>query len=203
MLPNEIMQGRFPRALQRFFGIQGPPPVPQLSPEVQAQLDVGPQASELSYLLDERLCAASVLVSAVVGQQSFAILHNPVSSGMLMVVDEVHGSVLTVTDYLAIIASSGITAFTAASEFVRDLRWTAGRTVGFVSSGNGAGAIGASNQLATVRAAADAFIQMPGMPVVLLPGDQLLLGVLTDNIAMVGGFSWRERALPELERAFG
>ncbi len=78
-LQNEILVGRFNRALQKLLGIKGGPPAPQLSPEFSPRIGV-PTGQEDAYLWGYDLFAGVAVKAAVALQFSEIRMRNPVGS---------------------------------------------------------------------------------------------------------------------------
>jgi hypothetical protein len=86
---NEILSGRFNRALQKVFGIKGPPPVPQLAGEIQPSLPLF-FGAEGRYLEGWNRFAVNIAPAAGgAGTRSAVRLRNPVGSGILVVVEKI------------------------------------------------------------------------------------------------------------------
>lgn len=88
MLPNEVMVGRYPRALQRLLSIQGEVPTPQLSAELIPTIEV-PTGPELRFLLAERLVQGGAALAAPgAGNYSRVAFANAATSNSLAVMDQ-------------------------------------------------------------------------------------------------------------------
>jgi hypothetical protein len=94
---NEILSGRFNRALQKVFGIKGPPAVPQLAGEITAALPLF-WGAESRYLEGWNRFGLFVAVTAGgAGNRSGVRIRNPQNSGVVGVIEKIT-IVNTVTD---------------------------------------------------------------------------------------------------------
>jgi len=82
---NEILAGRFNRALQKLFGIKGPPAVPQLGGEIVPSVSMF-YGVENRYLEAWERFGFQIVQAAVVGQAGSFRLRNPVNSGTIAAV---------------------------------------------------------------------------------------------------------------------
>ncbi len=88
-LYNEILAGRYNRGLQKLFGIKGPPAVPQLSGEIVPSMSMF-YGAECRYLEGwQRYAFSATVVAGGVGFRSGMRLRNPLSSGVIAVVEKI------------------------------------------------------------------------------------------------------------------
>lgn len=183
---NEILQGRYNALLTRLMAMKGGSPAPQLSPEIQMVLAIESERPEWQALMHARLCWASSSVAAGgVGTRARTALLNPAASGVLVVVEEALG--IGGTNVLFSYGAADL-ATAEATEGFRDSRWfAAGSPTARLSSTN----VGAAAPTA-------AFYKPSGQaltrPIVLFPGNSLVLNVGTDDTALVTSWAWLERA---------
>src|SRR5229473_5047766 len=85
---NEILAGRFNRALQKLFGIKGPPAVPQLGGEIVPSVSMF-YGVENRYLEAWERFGFQIVQAAVVGQAGSFRLRNPVNSGTIAVLEKI------------------------------------------------------------------------------------------------------------------
>lgn len=83
-LYNEILVGRFNRALQKLLAIKGPPPVPQLAGEVQPQFAF-PLGAEFRYLESWNLYSDALDRTGVAAQNNGFQFRNPPTSNIIAV----------------------------------------------------------------------------------------------------------------------
>lgn len=202
---NEILIGRFNRALQKLTGIKGGPPSRQLSSEIMPVLPFPIGISE-RYHYGWETFAQSVFVTAGAAQTSSIRLRNPAGSNVL-------AEVLSIK--LATTGTAYSVQLTNGSLLSTDLGLTGtngnrldprGRAVGscIFSSGLTAAvpAPGNTALFASVPANGNSQEMIESLDTVLplLPGDLYSVNVTSVNTAMTGGFLWRERFLEETER---
>jgi hypothetical protein len=86
---NEILAGRFNRALQKVFGIKGPPAVPQLAGEISPSLPMF-WGREARYLEGwNRFGVGAVVAAGGAGNRAAVRIRNPVGSGVVVVVEKI------------------------------------------------------------------------------------------------------------------
>lgn len=190
---NEILQGRLNKSLQRFLGIKGAAPAPQLTPEIQAQIDLLSALQEMFYLRDEKLVGGGIEAPATVGNNSAISLQNPTGTGILVIPSLVWFHTTLAGGMLidAWIAQTGLGGGVLASIQPADTRGTIGagtvnRSVATISFTNKLGAFQHAGPGAN-----DTLIPVPH--IVLAPGSGLFLQGQVNNAAVGGGFLWRER----------
>lgn len=193
---NEILQGRFPRGLQRFFGIQGDPPVPQLASEIMAGFNVNALETEERYLFDERIVQRFFDVTGDATHPGQVQLYNPTGSGQLLTVDAIYlletGNSFYIQD-----ANAGtlLTAATTTSPS-SDTRWFPRVMSGQIRTDTTINAVGG-----TVLGIVNPGGYLP-FPYVIVPGLYLTLRTGANAQRIAGYFQWRERVMPELEQRF-
>lgn len=149
---------------------------------------------EWAYLRAERLGAGRGFQPAVAAEFSIIALGNAAGSGNLVVVESVN-ILSTVTTQLEVAADSLVAATLGAAAFYvsgRDRRFgsTQGRT--FLKIGSDlASTFGV--QLEQQAGAAGVFNSYISTPIVLKPGDDLLIIAQTINTAIQCNWKWRER----------
>lgn len=85
---NEILEGRFNRALQKICGMKGPASVPQLGTEIIPTFPLF-WGAENRYLEGWALHSAEVVMTAVAASISAVMLRNPVGSNVIAVIHKV------------------------------------------------------------------------------------------------------------------
>jgi hypothetical protein len=201
-LQNEILVGRFNRALQKMLGIKGGPPTPQLSPEFVPRFAV-PTGQEDAYLWGYDLLAAVSLQAGVAAAQSMAQIRNPANSKVAAEIVRIsvnETAVDTATRITTGISSADFAVPDSNASFdPRGRRsgncvvthMSAGPTVGSVM---GTFAIAANVQTELVPANDKTFLP-------LLPGAVYQVLMLNSNISLAVTWWWRERPLEESEVA--
>ena len=81
---NEILVGRFNRALQKVFGMKGGPPSRQLGSEIMPVV-MFPWGVEMRYLEGWAMHSWETVIAASPANTNGAQLRNPVGSGLIAV----------------------------------------------------------------------------------------------------------------------
>jgi len=183
---NVIGNGRFSSALQRFLGIRGSAPAPQLAPDVMGVYEISDYGAGRAFLLGVLRGEATGVVAAVAAQFSGFSIFNPANSGVL-----IHVNTLTISSANAVEVrlrqAAGIA--TPANPRVTDARWgTAVRP---------AAQVGAAAEVALPPEVAQRtlFFAAAGTLVdyTLAPGWTLHVAVGTANVALTWTAQWDER----------
>jgi hypothetical protein len=151
---------------------------------------------EWAYLSGERLGAIKSFAAAVAAEFGIIALGNAAGSGNIVVVDACSAwpsSAATLN--LEVVADSVVSGTLSAAGFAvsgRDRRFgsTQGRT--FLKTGTDPGStfgVAIETQLGLTTQSID----FKSLPVILKPGDDLIVICTTVNVALVANFKWRER----------
>lgn len=151
---------------------------------------------EWAYLRNERLGGGRGFSAAVAAEFSIIALGNAIGSGNIVVVEAVsaQGGAGNPVLQLEVVADSIIAGTLSAAAFfisARDRRFgaTTGRT--FLKTGTDvASTFGVQIEHQT---SATAFTPFTNLPVILKPGDDLIVIEQTVNLALDVNFKWRER----------
>jgi len=207
---NEILSGRYNRALQKMFAIKGSPPVRQLAGEVSPQVVFG-VGVENRFIESWNMFASAVQAPAVAGQVTDWQLRNPAGSNVVAVVERLFFQKATVDapPFFTIVGqdTNKIGGDYAAAVGVRCLD---NRPVKGITTTLGATLrVSIANNIANTGAVIGAvssqafvvynFIQTDDQEIPLLPGDSLLITTGDAGILYVST-QWRERVLEESER---
>ena len=205
---NEILTGRFNRALQKLLSMKGPASMNELSSTLQPQVTFG-WGNEMRYLEGWNRFGLALAVGPAVGAVNAVQLFNPVASGVVAVIEKF---CLQGAADIAVNGRHGVngpgtnlaTVFTSV-----DQRWDA-RTAtqgssSVFSSQTGAPAVigvpklsapaGAGNSHPWDDVVSDAIQEMT-----ILPGDAWQVIGATVNIAWFVSCWWRERPLEDSEK---
>lgn len=203
---NEILVGRYNRALQKAFGIKGGPPVPQLSSEIMAQVLLF-WGVENRYLESWQRFGVGFSQPAAAGFNSVFELRNPTANNALIVIEKV--TIFNVN------AAANSTNFEGPAPLSTDLATSlVSSTVRFDARGQQQPSSVASEQN---NAALASFANTPyfaslapngaidmvlyeNQEIPILPGDAIRLRNPTVNTALQGSVQWRERFLEDSER---
>jgi len=209
---NEILSGRFNRALQKLTSIKGEAPAPVLGSEI---LPVFPMffGNENRYLESWQTFGTALVQGASVGNISAAHIRNPVGSNVIAVVTKlmvsnqqaVGGTQETIVvegpnpstaaDDLATLGTS-ICRFDARGQQNPTLVLSRGNPATDTWPGNTRGWVVLFAQASSVYEVIVTDIQ----EFVLLPGDGFRVADLSVNTQLAVSCVWRERFLEESER---
>jgi len=199
---SKIEIGRYSEQLRRMLGMKGVQEVSgELSPEITATLELEGPTDEWAFLKQLRLAGVGTRVTAGAVNVSTVRLRNPAASGCIAVIEEILFGT-QVTQILRIqLGQAAVEIGGVLLTGVRDSRWEASGAAGqnslILSSTNSGGAVvGRVMQMTHVLANAPLVVPIK---FVLLPGDNLDLTGLSNNIEITVSLGWTERALPSLE----
>lgn len=204
---NEILAGRFNRFAQKHFSMKGREGAPTLAADVQLGMQFS-SGYENRYLEGWDLYGNFLAIAATAAQLSQGMLRNPPGSGVVGVVTNiiwVEASVTTVP--------LGVTL-----QFTRGPQTTdqqvAGTAIGWdsrsrpqstllSSKNNAAFSLTSPTTIGGYAAPANTQINImpPGLEIILLPGEAIMVQGGNVNTATNCTFWWRERALEDSEKA--
>jgi hypothetical protein len=207
---NEILVGRINRGLQKYFGIKGDAPVPQLAGDVAVnhQLFSG---AENRYLEGWEKYGSAVAVAAAAANTSCVRFRNPVGSNIAAVIEILLISETVADANLVLRKSQGVTTDLAVVPGILgtnfDDRGRIAPTIVLSQQNTAVGppALGGTNENSVLQMAMLAsspinliFNDVAELPVMPGTGLQINCGVV--NQALNVTFWWRERFLEEAER---
>lgn len=198
---NEILVGRFARAVQKLFGMKGEVPVGSLAGEVNIT-HFFQNGAENRYLEGWDRFATNFDVAAVAAQFGEARLRNPNTSNMIAVVEKINFiNIAGVTDQQGIILDSTSTDLGATLAYTQlDSR---GRPAGSLvtSKGNNVAGPAAYMMITQVQVGGQADLLVVDIQeFAVLPGRTLRIFSGIANQRLSGSIVWRERFLEESER---
>lgn len=204
---NEILVGRFNRALQKLTGIKGGPPAAQLATEIGAQIDFNQMGVDFRFLEGWNRFAGSAVTAAVAAQDAAVQLRNPAGSNVMAIVerfDVFEGA----ADQIIVTQNTNDAAALANVVGVRclDNRAVKGspNTLGAVLSlsfGNNIALIGGILFRLFVQANIIFVpLQTQDQQITLAPGDALWVFSSAVNVSIAVNMMWRERFLEDSER---
>lgn len=194
---NEILQGRLPRGIQRFFGIQGQTAVPQLSNEVMPTYDITNSPTDHLYLFDVRVCARFFDNTGDATNPGQVQLYNPTGSGQLVLVKGFWLTGIASPQLVQIRDVNASTLLALNSQGVTcDTRWLPRVAVCQIRGAANAPAAG------TVLGVVETGSGWTPFEYVLTPGTWLGLSSSLNTQRVCGMFVWHERTMPELEQRF-
>src|SRR5260370_38409319 len=86
---NEILAGRFNRALQKFFGMKGGPPAAQLASEISTNVQFNQMGADFRWLEGWERFWSFVAAGPSVGNNNGVQLRNPATSGIVVVIEKI------------------------------------------------------------------------------------------------------------------
>jgi len=195
---NEILAGRFNRALQKIFAIKVSPPVRQLGGEIMPVHQVASGVEHRAMEGWDRF-AASVNAPGAPGTNAGVQLRNPVGSGALVVIEKI---VLSSTTSGVMHISQAVFTLNLLNVFVGFRMDSRGRpqSAAVPSSSSGTTDLAVQQQSHNLVANVDNYlIANENQEWPLLPGDTLRFVAVTVNVNMDVELIWRERTLEESE----
>jgi hypothetical protein len=206
---NEILAGRFNRALQKLMSMKGPPPAPQLSSELMPILYFF-QGIEERFLHGWNVFASGAIVAAVAAQNTAWQIRNPASSGVVAVIGGL--SVFTSVADPAL----GITQNTGAADLGTAIAARCLDNRSAVPSAGSTTTLGAACRISSTNniASSGGFVHFTSTGVnveqglisdedgqlLLLPGDSLQFLTSVTNVKLAVNIRWRERVLEDSEK---
>lgn len=198
---NEILVGRYNRALQKLLALKGPPPSPQLSPEIGVALRV-PGGNEEAYLWGWGLYGARADQAAVALENSRIRIRNPVGSNVIAVITKIsyRTGASEALSFEVGAMTVDLAALSTLSTF--DPRGTSQPTC-IVSFGTVVGGLVGTSfgfETSLVNPSTN-FIVSESQEIPLLPGQGIQVRTIVVNLNLSVTYLWRERFLEESERA--
>src|SRR5712664_4204220 len=203
---NEILSGRYNRALQKIFAIKGSPPVRQLGGEV-TPVHFLFSGVENRFLEQWNRFGAAITIPPVAGLNAAAQFRNPASSGVVAVIERA-SFFESLADNIFVTQSTNDAQLAAAiGQRCLDNRPVKGSstTLGAacqITTGNGIPITGGVIGVVAVQATTDYpyLIMDENQEITILPGDVLYLFTTNVNITFRVSLLWRERALEDSEK---
>lgn len=203
---NEILVGRLNRGLQKWSGIKGEPPAPQLSSEIQASVTLF-RGIEERYLDGYDLFGNAAVVN-VAAQTSAQRLRNPVGSGVIGVITSI---VITVGANMQAQVS---VILSPSAGFVDENFLGQGINLDFRGRPKSTLVYSTNTAAPAATTGAQAFwiaspliantpvqvILMTDQQIPVLPGTCILINSATAATGLAVGMSWRERVIEDSEK---
>lgn len=199
---NEILSGRFNRALQKLFSMKGSPPAPQLAGEIGVTHNLNSGVENL-YLEGWNLYANNTFQAAVAASLTGVRLRNPTNSGVIMVVQKVSCFDRTAANdqpFLTFGAATTDLATISPANGPLDSR-SQGFPAGIVSRAAPAAALAFSlTEICQLTNVLAEFIIFDDQEIPILPG--FALQVISNNVnqGLSVTYRWRERTLEDSEK---
>jgi hypothetical protein len=206
---NEILSGRYNRALQKIFAIKGSPPVRQLGGEVMpiVQLFYG---VENRYLENWDRFGFQMGAGANAASVSGVQIANPVKSNVIIVIERLDITIIAAAQATQLInVTSGIFTGSLANVVANptarmDSRGRPSSTALFSNENTNAAIASLGNQYGTYAIGATLpniqVISTENQEITILPNDAIRIFPQVQNYGLNVNFAWRERLLEESER---
>ena len=199
---NEILVGRYNRALQKLLSMKGEPPAAQLAGEISPTLQFF-WGVENRYLESWNRFGQANNQGAVAAQSSTIQLRNPPTSNVIIVVEKL--LMLSTTSGIQgnISQQAGAADLTTVVAFANQRLDARGgqNPAGIISRQNNAADLGSligTYGTSAANASTDFFL-MDDQELTILPGDTIRVNTNTVNVNFLVSWIWRERALEESE----
>lgn len=201
---NEILAGRFNRALQKFLSMKGGPPASALAPEFLSTFPFEMTPAEF-YLMDWFQFAQQTSQVPNAGISSAVRFRNPATSGAVILFESLIVSLSNADtlflDYGTIATDLSVPVATGNQLDFRQ-KMGSGQIGSLVISRTGAVAAAGLQAVDGINATANTpwqFIPHKDAAIALLPGDAMQLRMNTVNFGLTTGARWRQRALEDSE----
>jgi hypothetical protein len=204
---NEILAGRFNRALQKLLSMKGGPPAAQLATEITTNIQFNQMGNDFRYLEGWDIFGNQGTFPASVGNTFGYRLRNPSASNVIAVVEKIYFNASLGTDIIMRVSTAigqpGVELANVASGAVLDLRSqrVPGSTI-IPSNANPSVAFGAP----FFRWGLQPNVGVDGIvdddqELLILPGTAIQFETSVVNVQVQFAARWRERFLEDSERA--
>lgn len=201
---NEILVGRFNRALQKFLQLKGGPPAASLATEITPHILINTAlSSENRWLQSEEMFGAFANQPAVLGNLSQVRLRNPSGSNIAAIISKLSVPINSAQGpYPLQFGQPGLNDLpTILTTRALDSRTTRASIL-ILSAGSTAGGTIIGTVIDQAQAIASGqyeFVIDDNSELILLPGDEFQVQNNTANNSLQVSFRWRERFLEESE----
>ncbi len=203
---NEILVGRFNRALQKLLSMKGGPPAAQLATEITTNIQFNQMGNDFRYLEGWDIFGDQVNPGASVGNSNGYRLRNPNNSNVVAVVEKVFVAASVATDVVMRVSTAigqpGVELATVRGGVVLDLRSqrVPGSTI-IPSNAQPSVAFGAGFFRWTLAPNVGVeLIVDENQELLILPGTAIQFETSVVNLAWQIAARWRERFLEDSER---
>lgn len=205
---NEILSGRYNRALQKIFAIKGSAPVRQLGGEI-LPIHALWSGVENRFLEQWNRFASAGTAAGGVGNFSQVMLRNPVTSGVIAVIERISFCEVGAADLIFISQDTGTAQLGVAqgqrcldNRAVRGATQTLGPACQVFTNNAGVSVTGGVIAKIPTQANVDYpyLIMDENQEITLAPGDVLEITTSSLNVSLNYSILWRERALEESEK---
>jgi hypothetical protein len=202
---NEILSGRFNRALQKYLSMKGGPPAAQLASEITPQFQFNSMGADFRYLEGWNRFGFATTIAAAAAISGTLRFRNPATSNVVAVLEkasvgaqaaagaQIIGMVLTNADLVVI--ASGI------NNRLDVRQQSGGSNIAISASDATHPGSGITTLIGTVPAQTMyEFVTTDDQEIAVLPGQAVDLQSSTVNAQVQVSVMWRERFLEDSER---
>src|SRR5713226_7842539 len=203
---NEILVGRFNRALQKLLSMKGGPPSAQLATEITPNIQFNSMGQDFRALEDWYRFGILATSPAVAASQSGVRLRNPANSNRIVVIEKISCGIGTTPAAFTEIFLETQTTNTDLATVVpinANVSWDKRKNSGsalFLSNASPAAALSLGRAVVdtAINTTFD-FILTDDQEVILSPGEAIQLRMSTVNLQLDTSWWWRERFFEESE----
>lgn len=202
---NEILTGRFNRALQKFLSMKGEPPAPQLASDIQASLPLF-WGVECRYLEGwYRYGVTAVVAAGGAGNRAAVRMTLRPNSAMVAVLEKATvAAPIADAPFLTVstLGSPDLAGTVIVTNTALDNRGQQSPQMVITSSGNAGAVLGVQIDQASLGVNTNyEFVQTDDQELTILPGSSYTLYSNVLNQGVTFSIRWRERTLEESERS--
>ena len=200
---NEILVGRFNRALQKLLSMKGGPPSAQLATEITPNIQFNSMGQDFRALEDWYRFGIASDQSANVGNQSATRLRNPPNSNRIVVIEKISCAVSVNTQVsleTQTVTSDLGTVLGISANVSWDKRKNQGSAMILSTSNAAPAALSLGREIINLLAlTTHDFILTDNQEVILSPGEAIQVRTFTNAVILDTNFWWRERFFEESE----
>jgi hypothetical protein len=201
---NEILVGRFNKALTKIFSIKGSAPAPQCSSEIAATIELEQVAIENRFLMSVDSYAVGLTQNGIAATISTIKFRNPVGSNVIAVFEKISAAT-SAADNIDVQEGTDQTngGIVVSISTINNLDARSGRVSSLIMSTSAGAAPPSQVTLERVTVLTNVtydFIVSQNQEIILSPGRCLQVLNTVPNLNLICSFKWRERLLEESER---
>ena len=204
---NEILSGRFNRALQKFLSMKGGPPSAQLASEVTPNIQFNQMGVDFRFLENWNRFGVGVNVPAIAAQNNSVVFRNPPLSNVMAVIERLSVAQGIADTLVLSLITGALAQANAVGQRNMDNRTTSGTgpTLGAVCQttfGNNVAVAGGVIGRITIPGGGTDYsiITHEDQQLTIAPNDSLQVTGVAVNTVLVVNIWWRERFLEDSER---
>ncbi len=201
---NEILVGRFNRALQKLLSMKGGPPSAQLATEITPNIQFNAMGQDFRALEDWYRFGIGLESAASAGNQGALRLRNPINSNKIVVIEKISLGVVGAPSGVNIETQTTNADLATVLPINANVSWDKRKNVGSVVIAS------QTNVAPAALSLAREFVQLlssttynsiitDNQEIILSPGEAIQVRSGAVNVAVDGNFWWRERFFEESE----